>query len=143
MKTVLIVEDDTDVRTTLGLALESENYDVLFAENGQVAINCLLERCYKFEPMPDLILLDMMMPVMDGLTFLQELPKQGHSQLLNIPVIVTTASRSQSVRNLKGISGYLDKPIDLDDLFSTIAACLLIQDEKTRPERKEGVEMQP
>jgi CheY-like chemotaxis protein len=80
---VLIVEDDDDVRTLLRRTLEEVQWAVFEAENGAVALQCVHEQ------KPDLILLDLMMPVMDGFEFVQKLREEEENR--SIPIIVVTA----------------------------------------------------
>lgn len=82
---ILVVEDDKDLRETLSEALELEGYVAVCAENGEAALRYL-----RSGARPCLILLDLMMPVMDGWTFRQELLKD--EALASIPVIVMTAA---------------------------------------------------
>jgi signal transduction histidine kinase/DNA-binding response OmpR family regulator len=81
--TVLVVDDDTDVRELLRRALEQEGMTVVEAENGEQGLARISES------MPDLVLLDLMMPVMDGFEFLQHLPEVAPEK--SPPVIVLTA----------------------------------------------------
>lgn len=108
---VLIVEDDESIRETMQLALELRGYSVFTAGNGQEAIEAL-----RGIPRPCLILLDLMMPVMDGWGFVKALehdPQRG-----NIPVVVVTAFASQSCSiNARSI---LSKPVPLDVLYETV-----------------------
>ncbi len=131
MKTkVFVVEDDADVRNGIVEVLLSEGYEVETAENGQVAFDFLQAST----SIPQIILLDIMMPVMDGLTFFQKIKSHERTDLNSIPIIITTASRTDGVRKTPGIAGFIGKPIDLDELFATISACL---------KRPESVELQP
>ena len=82
---ILVVEDDKDLRESLCEALELEGYAAVSAENGQAALRHLATG-----PQPCMILLDLMMPVMDGWTFRQELLK--NAACAEIPVIVMTAA---------------------------------------------------
>lgn len=82
---ILVVEDDKDLRETLRQALELEGYVTVCAENGQVALRYLATGAK-----PCVILLDLMMPIMDGWTFRQELLKDP--ALAEIPVVVMTAA---------------------------------------------------
>jgi len=82
---ILVVEDDKDLRDTLCQALELEGYTAVAAENGQAALRHLAAGAR-----PCLILLDLMMPVMDGWTFREELLK--NPELADIPVVVMTAA---------------------------------------------------
>lgn len=87
-KTVLIVEDEQPLREALRKKMISAGYAVITAENGQVGLALALKR------RPDIILLDQLMPVMDGLTMLVKLRAdvQGHA----IPVIILTNLSSES-----------------------------------------------
>lgn len=82
---ILVVEDDKDLRDTLCEALELEGYFAISVENGQAALKHLATGAR-----PCVILLDLMMPVMDGWTFRQEMMKD--ESLASIPVIVMTAA---------------------------------------------------
>src|SRR4051794_28574938 len=84
-KLILVVDDDPDLRDTLGQILEDEGYSVAAASNGREALAYLRER-----PAPSLILLDLMMPVMDGWQFRSE--QRLDSVLAKIPVLVISAS---------------------------------------------------
>lgn len=81
-KTILIVEDDTELREALTTALEYENFSVLSADNGETGLGIALEKH------PDLILLDVIMPHMDGLTVLKNLRADAWGK--DVPVIVMT-----------------------------------------------------
>src|SRR5262245_45714290 len=83
---ILVVEDDTDLRDTLSDALRMEGYDVVAVEHGEAALRHL-QRGLK----PCMILLDLMMPVMDGWTFRREMLKDD--DLAAIPVVVMTAAQ--------------------------------------------------
>jgi len=83
-KCILVVEDDMDTRRWLARALEGEGWQVTEAENGRVALERLAETP------PDLILLDLMMPEMDGFEFLAEL--RSNSTVREVPVVVITAA---------------------------------------------------
>jgi signal transduction histidine kinase/DNA-binding response OmpR family regulator len=95
---VLIVEDDKDDRERVRRILEKEGWVVIEARNGQVALECIHEQ------KPDLILLDLMMPEMDGFTFLEELYKKDAWQ--SIPVIVLTAKDLSQEDRLR-LNGYV------------------------------------
>lgn len=109
--TVLVVDDDHDLRETMRDVLEDEGYVVQTASNGQEALDCL--RDGKF---PEVVVLDLMMPVMDGWHFLDEL-KRDHA-LADIPVVVMSASH-EGLRGL-GAKEFLSKPLDYHNLVATI-----------------------
>ncbi len=113
-RTILLVEDDTVLRETLELFLQYEGYTVQTAANGEIAWRALNEGGVR----PDLILLDLMMPVMDGWKFL-ELRRESEP-ISKIPVIVLTAS-TQDIDDLP-CERLIRKPLDLETLISTIRA---------------------
>jgi len=111
---ILIVDDEKNHRLMLKLHLEDEGHSTDEAENGLKALNKLDESDF------DLILLDMKMDVMDGLTFLGMMNRKG----FNIPVIVITAFSTvkTAVESMKlGASDYLTKPVDVPQLLEAIA----------------------
>lgn len=110
-RSILIVEDEFDIRETLKYALELEGFEVTTASNGKDG----LERLPQMTK-PCLILLDLMMPVMNGWEFANTL--QDDMVLATIPVIVVTAFADRA----GGIpaKGVIKKPIDLDLLFATV-----------------------
>jgi len=108
---ILIIDDDEAIRTALQLVLENEGYRVFIAENGQEGLE-LLENI----PRPDVILLDLMMPVLDGWEFL-ELRKKD-LKLASIPVVVISAFNEQE-RKLS-VEKFIKKPIDLKVLHENL-----------------------
>jgi len=110
--TVLIVEDDNDTREMLGRFLELEGYTVETAENGKRALERLgsgVGAC--------VILLDLMMPVMDGWQFRQEQIRDA--TLADIPVIVVSAAGRERLEKIHA-DAYLSKPVDLDELLGCV-----------------------
>ena len=110
--TVLIVEDDLDTREMLGRFLELEGFTVETAENGKRALERLgsgVGAC--------VILLDLMMPVMDGWQFRQEQIRDA--ALANIPVIVVSAAGRERLERIQA-NAYLSKPVDLDELLGCV-----------------------
>lgn len=113
-KTVLIVEDEQGIRSAVAEALELHGYEVIPAVNGQDAINAL-----QTHQLPDLILLDLNMPVKDGYTF--RLEQTGHPHWSNIPVVTITADTDFIGRlERAGCTAYLQKPFELDDLLAMV-----------------------
>ena len=110
--TVFIVEDDLDTREMLARFLELEGFRVESAENGKAALERLesgTRAC--------VILLDLMMPVMDGWQFRQA--QVQDAALARIPVIVVSAAGRDRIERIDA-DAYLSKPVDLDELL----ACL-------------------
>jgi CheY-like chemotaxis protein len=112
-----VVDDDVDLLEALSEILESEGFGIRRARNGLQALELL-------EPLrPDLILLDLMMPVMDGWEFAERI--RGRPDWAQIPVIVLSADRNigDNARKL-GAAAYLAKPFELSKLLSLVQASL-------------------
>lgn len=111
-KSVLIVDDDEDVLSLVALILESEGYDVKVAKNGREGLESLQRE------MPDLVLLDMKMPVMNGWEFAREFHARYKSR---VPIIVITAAQDAKKRAREtAANGWIGKPFDLDTLLDTV-----------------------
>jgi CheY-like chemotaxis protein len=109
---ILVVDDDPDILQTLALCLSTEGYRVTMAANGQEALGLLAKE------KPAAILLDLMMPVMDGWQFVAEIEKRG---LRNAPLLILSADRSVQGHALKlGADAFLAKPFDLDELLGKV-----------------------
>lgn len=109
---ILIVEDDDDIRNALTDLLQEEGYHTEAAVNGRDALEKLGEISK-----PCLVLLDMMMPIMNGRQFLDEIMKD--SQLAPIPVLIVSAIADKA--NTEGSVGFLKKPIDIDVVLNVVA----------------------
>jgi CheY-like chemotaxis protein len=109
---VLIVDDDRSIREALADLLTDEGYDVEVAGDGQRA----LEIC-RSTPAPDVILLDLAMPVMDGLEFARV--KATEPSISQIPVCVMTASGPEAALP-PDAAAVLRKPLDADELLAAI-----------------------
>lgn len=112
--TILIVDDDADIRNLLTAFLTFKGYHTLSAANGHEA----LIQLQLVDPPPLLILLDQMMPVMDGAAFRQV--QQQNPQLAGIPVVLLSAVDNLQAR-LVPADAFLPKPIDLDSLLALVA----------------------
>ena len=110
---VLVVDDDDTIRATVAEALELEGYAVARAANGAEALEVVREQ------RPGAIVLDLMMPVMDGLTFLERCRREPGCQ--GTPILVISARRDlpSDVASL-GVDGCLAKPFDLDVLVGAV-----------------------
>jgi CheY-like chemotaxis protein len=114
-KSVLVVDDDDDIRECILEVLQHNGYTVSAAVNGEEALRQLRSSAR----LPCLILLDLMMPVMDGWRFRSA--QIGDPRLESIPVIVLTAhgSAEQAAAEMK-TAGLLDKPLKLDTLLEVV-----------------------
>ena len=110
--TVLVVEDDHDIRVSVRNLLEDEGYRVLTVTNGHLALD-LLERV---DPIPSLIILDLMLPVMDGWQFAEQM--RTRPRLADIPIVIMSAY--QEPPPPAGVVGFVKKPIDTAALLSVV-----------------------
>jgi two-component system response regulator MprA len=115
-KSILIVEDAAEICSTMKELLETEGYEVTCAANGLEALRHLEST----SALPDVILLDLMMPTMDGYAFREEQKK--HPRLASIPVIVMTAATDPQARVKDlGTQGMLKKPFkDIPTILDSI-----------------------
>jgi CheY-like chemotaxis protein len=112
---ILIVEDDPDVQVTLVDLLEDVGYQVDCAANGQEALNHL-----RRGTLPSVILLDLMMPVMDGYEFYDHL--QANAEWATIPVlVVSAAARELNADSRLGAAPHVQKPFRAQQLLALIA----------------------
>lgn len=109
---ILIVEDNQDVREALQALFELSGYHVRTANNGREALDEASSQ------LPSLILLDMMMPVMDGWQFLQK-RKLDHD-LSQVPVVVVSAASSEKLPKADDSVHFLNKPFDFDKLLTYV-----------------------
>jgi CheY-like chemotaxis protein len=110
-KSILIIEDDRDIRDTLRLILELEGYSPLVAKNGREGFEAL-QGCAR----PCLILLDLMMPVMNGWEFLDA--HRRDVTIATIPVVVVSAIGEAAAR--LGAQATIKKPVELDSLLKIV-----------------------
>jgi CheY-like chemotaxis protein len=110
---IMIVEDDRDTREMLERFLQLEGFDVRTAANGEAALAAL-----RREGAPSVILLDLMMPVMNGWQFREA--QRDDPDLASIPVVVVTAAGPQSSVPSIHADAWLSKPVDFDQLLATV-----------------------
>lgn len=118
-KTVLIVEDDNELRRGLGLRLRSFGYQVAEAADGYAAVSVARQL------QPDLVLLDIGLPGGDGITVLDRYSQL--MQLAGIPVVVLSGRDpfvTEPLLRKYGVSAFLRKPADNDELRAALAAAL-------------------
>lgn len=118
MADILVVDDEVGIRELLSEVLEDEGYDVRVAESAQAALRC------RDDKEPDVVLLDIWMPDMDGITLLKEWSRRG---LLTMPVLMMSghATIDTAVEATRiGAMDFLEKPIALNKLLKSVSAAL-------------------
>lgn len=124
-KRLLLVDDNPRNLTLLELRLRSLGHELIFAESGEAAIRLFDERA------PDLVLLDLVMPDIDGLTVLAHI--RAHETGVHVPVILITAHSERSHRLqglLAGADEFLEKPIDAPILLARVKTLLMLKDSR-------------
>jgi two-component system chemotaxis response regulator CheY len=112
--TVLVVDDDADIRAMIAQALELEGWRVLEAANGAEALHLL-----RGGDVPGVILLDIMMPVVNGWQFIEQ--QRRNPTWTGIPVVLISGDERLPEKALAaGVAGYLRKPMDLIALLDTV-----------------------
>jgi CheY-like chemotaxis protein len=118
-RTLLIVEDSDDARYFMRLSLEQLGYLIIEAENGERAVEIAqLER-------PDIILMDLSLPILDGITATEKI--RASDGLQGVPIIAVTAHQETDFRvgaKAAGFDAYVTKPIDIDFLGDLIQGLL-------------------
>lgn len=113
---ILIIDDDFDIRSMMQLALEMNGYPVRTAASGREALAAL-----RADPRVSLILLDLMMPVMNGWEF--RAVQRSDPRLADLPIAVLSGDNEVAqVAAQLGAAGYLSKPISLEALLALVAA---------------------
>jgi CheY-like chemotaxis protein len=126
MADILVVEDNDDVREMMALTLELEGHKVATAVNGLDALAKL-----HHGTKPSLILLDLMMPVMNGWDFRRALAREP--DLRDVPVVVVSAATGDMMRRTEA-AAYLPKPLDMDELLHVVGdVCTGARPPEARP----------
>lgn len=113
--TILVVDDDPPIRVMLRRMLEDEGYDVALAADGLEALS------YCERQMPDMVLLDIGMPYMDGYEFVEEFIRRGWRGRSRLFVLSAQIRRNDDLARIAGsIDGFRAKPFDVNDILDTI-----------------------
>ena len=121
--TIMVAEDFDDTRIMLRRMLETNGYEVVEASNGQEAVELVLRQC------PDLILMDLNMPLLDGLAATEQI-RRCKELCKNVMILAITAHDTHGMKEAAleaGCDGYLTKPIDLDHLQTIVDRILITQ----------------
>jgi CheY-like chemotaxis protein len=115
---VLVVDDDPNIRRMMVAALKRDGYSFSEAANGKEALEMMRA------DRPDVVLLDLMMPVLSGWDVLQE--REHDASLSKIPVIIVSANRAPEIAQAvdKGICAFLPKPFDIGVLSALVRSCV-------------------
>lgn len=119
MKTILIIEDNLEIRENTCEILDLEGYNVIAAANGAIGLELAKEN------LPDMILCDIFMPKLNGYEVFEELKKDANTK--NIPFVFLTASADKYEVETglgMGADGYIRKPFEHDELMNQIELCL-------------------
>ena len=120
-KKILVIDDEEDIQKLLKVRLEQEDFKVVVANDGDIGIKVAENE------KPDLIIMDIMMPKMDGYSCLKEIRKLP--DMKDVSVLMLSGKEEEKVRDLfafQKISGYIEKPFELDELILKIREILKI-----------------
>ncbi len=120
-KKILVIDDEEDMQKLLKMRFEQDGFKVMTAGDGDIGV-----KMAEAEP-PDIIILDIMMPKMDGYTCLKEIRKLPKTK--DIPILILSGKEEEKVRDLfafQKISGYVEKPFELDILVMKVKEILKI-----------------
>ncbi len=120
-KKILVIDDEEDIQKLLKIRLEQDNFIVITAGDGDIGAKTAEQE------MPDFIILDIMMPKVDGYSCLKEIRKLPKTK--DIPVLMLSGKEEEKVRDLfafQKISGYIEKPFELDNLVAKVKEILKI-----------------
>lgn len=135
MARILVAEDNAEIRALVSSILGEEGHQVSVAQNGQQALDMMLDT------QPDLLVLDIMMPQMDGYTVLKELKSAGIRDNMKILVLTAKTSESDWVRGYKlGADAYITKPFDIDELTNQIEELLQMTKDQLRQRREQELD---
>lgn len=132
MATILVVDDEPDIRMFVRFTVTADRHDVIEAGNGRAALDAVAAH------QPDLIVLDVLMPDLSGWDVLERLKADGDDRVRETPVVMLTALSSPMDRARGGIEGavrYLAKPIGPDELRDAVAQSLAGDPEPTQRRR--------
>ncbi len=120
-KTILLVDDDTDIIESMRTVLEGRGYRVLVARDGNAGLT-VAER-----ENPDLIVLDMMMPKKSGFLVLEKLKGRPHGLIPTIMITGNEGSRHRAYAEFLGVKDYIRKPFALEKLVKSIETVLGVE----------------
>lgn len=132
MASILVVDDEPDIRYLEQMALESDGHHVMTASDGDDALAAIEVE------VPDVVLLDVMMPEVDGWTVLEQIKSHLDDRISTVRVVMVTSLGADMEKARGGVTGaieYLVKPVDVDDLLETVRRVLAGDDEPEQRRR--------
>jgi DNA-binding response OmpR family regulator len=130
---ILVADDEPSLRELLVTNLEIEGFTTIQASNGQEALDAITREH------PDVVLLDVMMPVMDGWSVLKELSKRPEQEVRVILITAKASDEAQLHGWELGADGYITKPFDLDGLFDRIREVAGLSDAEATRARLDAI----
>ena len=135
MARILVVDDNDDVRQLVRTVLIEEGHQVYLAANGDRALETMRE------DLPDVVLLDIMMPEVDGYTVLKKMTEEGLKSRVKVIVLTAKTAEADWVRGYRlGADHYLTKPFTMDELLRHLNDVLRMTIEQLRKRRAEEIE---
>jgi two-component system, OmpR family, response regulator len=132
---ILVVDDNDDVRQLVGSVLAAEGYKVTQASNGEKAMQSM-----NAQP-PDLVVLDVMMPEVDGYSVLKRMVEEGFKKKTRVLLLTAKTSEQDWIRGYRlGADRYLTKPFTMEELLRTITDMFRMTIEQLRKEREKEIE---
>ena len=132
MARILIVDDNADIRRLIGTILATSNHNLAYAEDGERAIESIKKSS------PDLVVLDVMMPKMDGFMVLKQMRVAGLRDSTKVLMLTAKSNESDWVRGYKlGADSYLTKPFDPEELQRAVDELFSMSKERLRERREE------
>ena len=132
MARILIVDDNADIRRLIGTILATSDHMLAYAEDGEKALEIVKKNN------PDLVILDVMMPKMDGFMVLKQMRVAGLRESTKVLVLTAKSSESDWVRGYKlGADSYLTKPFNPEELQGAVDELFSMSKDKLRERREE------
>jgi len=125
MASILVVDDERDVVTLIRFLLQKDGHTVIEAYNGAQALEKLgVEPASETVPLPDLILLDVMMPIVDGVTVCRRAGEAARTRSVPIVVLTAKGKMQEAFKDAPNVAGQLEKPFDPQRLRELIKGLL-------------------
>ncbi|MGH2730917.1 MAG: response regulator transcription factor [Actinomycetota bacterium] len=135
MARILIADDNAEIRQLLTAILSDEGHKVVVADDGKKALEMILAHA------PDILVLDIMMPSIDGYGVLKEMKSAGMRDAVKVLVLTAKTQESDWVRGFKlGADQYLTKPFDVDEFTQAIDGLIAMTKEQLRLRRQEELD---